>query len=174
VYSRHSFSVRRGLGIETRISVPLSLLQWQYVALELTASLNSDAVTKWDHVTGSLPIVVGTQFVCGLDFLSGEGEAAKLALSIVTIVPVTNTPAPASLGNGSWHTVRIQIFPDGRCGSALDGKPIAIVDAGLQVDQPYRLDVSGKSVGTRVLVGPIEVWEGVRGGVNWLEAPTHR
>jgi hypothetical protein len=49
---------------------------------------------------------------------------------------------------------------------------LAILDGTLPLDRRYWLDVSGQSVGTRMLVGPIEAWKGVRGGVDWF-SPTH-
>jgi hypothetical protein len=36
---------------------------------------------------------------------------------------------------------------------------------------PYRLVLQGKSVGNRMLVGRLEVWEGVKPGVDWAAAP---
>jgi hypothetical protein len=74
--------------------------------------------------------------------------------------------ADSTLRTGRWFTIRLQVFPDGRCGVAVDGKPIAGGET-LALDRPFRVVLHGKSVGTRVLVGPLEVWEGVRSDVDW-------
>ena len=82
--------------------------------------------------------------------------------------------APSSARLGRWYTVRVQVFPDGRCGLAIDGNPVDVVEGPVPLDRRYRLDISGKSVGTRILVGPVEVWQGVKGGVDWLSLePLH-
>ena len=38
---------------------------------------------------------------------------------------------------------------------------------------PYALGLYGHSVGTSVLVGPVEVWQGVKAGVNWSGLETN-
>ena len=49
----------------------------------------------------------------------------------------------------------------------MNGRPVLVTEAQLSLDVPYRLDIEGNSVGTKILVGPLEVWEGVKGGVDW-------
>ena len=61
----------------------------------------------------------------------------------------------------------MEILPDGRCGAALDGRPLARLSAPIALDRPFRLIVQGQSVGTDVLVGPLTVWSGVKAGVDW-------
>jgi hypothetical protein len=50
---------------------------------------------------------------------------------------------------------------------------LAILDHTLPLDRRYWLDVSGQSVGTRMLVGPVEAWKGVRDGVDWSALSYH-
>jgi len=69
--------------------------------------------------------------------------------------------------SGSWYAVRIQLFPDGRCGLAINGKPVWITNDALATNQRYRLLLWGNSLGNRMLVGPVKVWEGVPGDVDW-------
>ena len=71
------------------------------------------------------------------------------------------------LRSGRWYPIRIQIFPDGRGGFAVDGQPLWRSDSPISPDRLYRVRLDGKSVRTRILVGPLEVWEGVRGDVDW-------
>jgi hypothetical protein len=77
-------------------------------------------------------------------------------------------PVPLPTQRGAWFSLRLQMFPDGRCGAAINGRLVAISEATLPLDRPYNVVVEGNSLGTRMLVGPLEVWEGVKGGVDWL------
>lgn len=151
------------------MSVPLTQLQWQYIDLTFNASFDSAGLARWDHVSGSVP-APNTPRACGVGIPGGEGASSQQTMSTTSSGVSVNVPVPRSASNGTWHTVRVQIFPDGRCGTALDGKPLAIVDGVLPLDERYWLNISGKSVGTKVLVGPVEVWQGVRGGVDWSAA----
>ena len=81
--------------------------------------------------------------------------------------PVGYIPLPPEANTGRWYRVRLQIFPDGRCGIAVDGKPLGIDATLRRLDRPAWLVVYGNSIGTRMLVGPLEVWEGVKEGVDW-------
>jgi hypothetical protein len=73
-----------------------------------------------------------------------------------------------ALTDGSWHTYRLQLFRDGRCGVAIDGRVVRISRQGIALDQPLRMYLDGQSVGTTVRVGPLEVWRGERLDVPWF------
>ena len=78
--------------------------------------------------------------------------------------------APADLPAGGWHTLRLQLFPDGRCGFAVDGTPVWVSPDPLPLDVPFRFLLHGRSHGTRMLVGPVEVWTGVKDDIDWRVA----
>jgi hypothetical protein len=42
------------------------------------------------------------------------------------------------------------------------------------LDEPLRVALHGQSVGTRMLVGSLEVWTGVRADIDWAAAPRAR
>jgi hypothetical protein len=168
VYSRRVFSATRGLGLEALVATPLDALQWQSLTISLHPGLDDAALAAWDHRTGSPPTASGpSSAACqirypgadGYVYLSRLGLSAGLAYRIVAADPI--------LRSGSWYKVRIQIFPDGRCGIALDGEPLWRGESQLSLDRPYRVLLLGKSVRTTILVGPLELWEGVRGDVDW-------
>jgi hypothetical protein len=50
---------------------------------------------------------------------------------------------------------------------ALDGRPVWVSSATLPLHLPIRIHLWGNTAGTRMLVGPLEAWEGVRGDVDW-------
>lgn len=63
----------------------------------------------------------------------------------------------------------MQLFPDGRCGLAIDGRPLMIVQ-GLPInDARYRLILGGNSAQTDILVGNIQMWTGVRSDIPWID-----
>ena len=86
---------------------------------------------------------------------------------------VTGGPSPGSFAidplqpTGAWYRVRLQIFPDGTCGVAVNGRARWRSTSGAPPRERYRLVIGGNSVGSRMLVGPVEVWTGVRNDVNW-------
>jgi hypothetical protein len=132
-------------------------------------NLDSAGLAAWKSENGRLPTIAGlTSEGCGFLSPGGEGAASRDSLTVTAGSATRSFLAPRGFNGGGWHTVRVQLFPDGRCGVALDGKPLAIFDQALPLDRRYWMDLSGQSVGTRMLVGPIEVWKGVRDGVDWF------
>ena len=165
VYSRRAFDARRGLGVEAVASTPLTELQWQSLYLQLDGSVDETSLERWDHVTGSPPHVPSgaAPTTCGLGYPGGDGFRGLSRVG----GPGGHIAVDSSLRSGQWFTIRLQIFPDGRCAVAIDGKPIARAETPLDLNRPYRVLIEGKSVRTRILVGPLDVWEGVKGDVDW-------
>ena len=62
------------------------------------------------------------------------------------------------------------MLPDGRCGVAVDGKPVWLSERPIRTDLRNRLALQGMSFHTRILFGPVEVWQGVRRDVDWEAA----
>ena len=166
-HSRRWFSARSGLGVEFQVSAPITMSQWQNIDVTLAAGIDSAALAQWDHRTSAPPMTRDYERAsCDVGVPAGEGPTAMGRVTFHSAGQSSTLRAPA-LVNGSWHRVRIQIFPDGRCGMAVDGRVVRISDAALPMDRPYVLVLLGKSVRTRILVGPLSVWEGVRPGIDW-------
>ena len=64
--------------------------------------------------------------------------------------------------------LRLQLLPDGRCGIALNGRAFFLSRRPVNQIDAVRIYLSGSSVGTQALVGPIQVQRGVPAGVDWL------
>lgn len=162
-YSRRQLDARQGLGMETRISTPVDALQWQMQAVALDATFGPNVGT-WDHVTGGWPQSQdGEPRSCGFQYPQADGfENLYRAGTRAGPIAIDST-----LRTGRWYTIRLQIFPDGRCGVGIDGRAIVRSELALALDRPFRVVLYGKSVQTRMLVGPVEVWEGVRTDVDW-------
>jgi DNA-binding SARP family transcriptional activator len=168
VYSRRVFSAARGLGLEAWIATPVDALQWQSLTISLDPGLDDAALAAWDHRTGSPPTASGPSWAgCYIRYPSGDGYVYLSRLALSAGIAQRTVAADARLRSGSWYRVRMQIFPDGRCGIALDGQPLWRGESQLSLDRHYRVRLEGKSVSTKILVGPLEVWQGVRGDVDW-------
>jgi DNA-binding SARP family transcriptional activator len=172
VYSRRGFDASRGLGLQVRVSTPMSRTTWQNLYVELDAIADSVALASWDHVHGGAPNGSLSAFrTCSVALPAGEGSGPANDLAAqVSQVTSTVRVAPA-LRSGRWWTLRLQIFPDGRCGVAINGRPVWRSRATMPVNQPLHLFIHGYSYDTRILAGPLEVWRGVRRDVDWERAP---
>jgi len=169
--SRQTFDAREGLGLEVAISVPTSLGQWQSLALDLTSGVDTVGVAQWDFRTGALPFLPDApQRSCGVGLPAREGTLAHERIGALSGGNTRELSRPDLL-NGTWHRLRVQIFPDGRCGLAIDGKEVDVGPEAIPLSDPFRLVLQGQSVRTRVLVGHLTVWRGVRTDVDWSRAP---
>lgn len=87
--------------------------------------------------------------------LEGEGYSSRMTAAGTTLTDVSPTMA-----SGSWFDVVIQWLPDGRCAVLVDGALVGISQT-IQPGRSARVVMWGNSVGTDVLLGPLEVWRGV-------------
>jgi DNA-binding SARP family transcriptional activator len=170
VYSTGSYSAADGVGVEASFSSPVTATQWQTLVLQLDADLDLAALAQWDHRTGAIPrrtVVGGSATECTAGVPGGEGAEWANQVSLGAGQSSGSAVLPTRYTSGRWYRLRLQIFPDGRCGAALDGRPLWISRRPIAIDRPFRVVLSGNSVGTRMLFGPAEVWQGVRDGVDW-------
>jgi DNA-binding SARP family transcriptional activator len=160
VYTRSAFRASRGLGVEVRLP---SLLAGG-ASIWLGPAGVGAPVTREDAMLQSCGLAIPPTGVPRLgDRLTLWSGRATSAASL------------AGLGRGGWHTVRLQMFADGRCGVAVDGIPVWLSAASpLPLEQPMRLVIENAAQNTEVMVGPVEVWEGVRGGIDWSIAAEPR
>jgi hypothetical protein len=167
-YSRRTYTAADGLGVEVRLSTPVTLQQWQEQMVGLFFGVDSSVLATWNHRTGYPPFHRGT-FVrdCTMIY-PGGGEGYTYADSIAMSGGAKVT-APAALRTGRWFTVRLQVFPDGRCGLALDGRPVALGPRQPTPGTRAHLVLDGKSFETRLLVGPLTVFTGVPDDIDWTE-----
>lgn len=169
LYSRQRFDASAGLGVEVELSTPLTMLQWQYHFVQLTTRLDEVALHSWDHRSAEPPEGPSrTTPLCVALYPAGDGRAMlrQAALGSPAVDKLRHVPARYPAGR-TWR-VRIQYFPDGTCGFALDGRPVWRDTVGADADTPMRVLLAGKSVRTRIRVGRVEVWEGIREGVDWM------
>jgi hypothetical protein len=77
---------------------------------------------------------------------------------------------PPSFRTGAWFHLRLQIFPDGRCGVAINGTPVAVSQEATMRDSAVRVVSFGNSAGTQALVGPVRLRAGVPDDIDWSRA----
>jgi hypothetical protein len=175
-YTRQAFDVRGGLWVEAEVSVPLTEpgpSQDQIVAL--FAAIDSAHWASWDHATGDHP---RTRY-CRLYYPAPVAERARaggLVAPGANIAGEEPTIAvPRRVRDGQPFRALVQVFPDGRCGAAFDGRALWVSAPGY-FDREARVMLVGNSQETRVLVGRVRVGTGIAPHVAWAALdtpPTH-
>ncbi len=160
-WSLDAWTVSAGLAFDAIVSTPVRRTRWQ----------------RLDIMIGSRPGLVDGGLsvgdLCLLQIPIGEGKEDSEHYSGDMMGDSFRLPLPPQWEAGGWHRALIQIFPDGTCGVAMDGKPVFRSRRHLPLDQTYHLIVQGQSVGTTMLLGPFTVWRGIRDGIDWavLDGP---
>jgi len=167
-YTRAHWDATDGIGVEVSASVRLSRGQGQVLTMDWVGGLDSLSLGGWDHLGGYMPLRgVLENRQCMTGYPSGEGPTGKVRFGHNAGPWERLIPVDSSLADGHLFRIRLQIFPDGRCGLALDGHPISISDFALPMDLPFALRLGYASYQGQVLHGPLEVWLGVRNDVQW-------
>ena len=169
-YSIAEYDATRGIAIEAEFSTPVTRTQWQMISVDLFGSSQLEPVARWDHTTGYLPGRTRGQTSCQFVYPEGEGPSARTRANVAKPLPTTLDGRLLELWRGAWHSVRVQMMPDGRCGYAIDGVVVGMGDGGSAPPPTARVVLQGMSVGTRMLIGHVRVFTGVPPGVDWSRA----
>ncbi len=172
--TRADFPTTGGLSLSTTISTPITLSQWQELEVELNLAVDTALVRRWNSRSGyfwAMGHSGAAPVRCHFKYPSGPegdryGETLQMDLKQSAVV----RSASPSMRAGRWTKLIVQVFPDGRCGIALNG--IALLVAGetspfTVVPARARIVVMGNSHQTRILVGPITLREGVDTAIDW-------
>jgi hypothetical protein len=163
------FDGRDGLALDAVVRLSITRDQWQYLNLGFTELRDvADLRKTWDHRTGYLPHQY-EGVSCWFAYPSGEGPRSALMVpggSGFKELPRRPGQRLPDIGLGVPTRVRVQLFPDGRCGLAMNGAAVAINSGSGSLDSLY-LMTQGNSVGTRVLVGKLTVRRGVPPDIDW-------
>jgi hypothetical protein len=165
-----------GLAVDAILRTPVTELQWQSLALFVMALGDSAELQRWDHRSGYLPNVSGQNGIasCGLQYPAGDGLEARQHVA-AHIDPAMMARFDASgLRNGTPWRLRLQVFPDGRCGIAVNRRPIAISALRFPPQQPLLLVTTGNAWRTQMLLGPLSIYSGVPSDVAWTAAAPPR
>ena len=169
---REAFSAKAGLGVEIRLSTPLTKTVWQRARSILVAGIDTAAFNGADQ--RKAPPFEGRVFQnCGATYPAEDGGPGQTRLAGMSGTSQVLELGPASdrLRSGAWWTLRIQIFPDGRCGLAVNDQVVWLSPEPIQLDGDFRLRLGDESAGTKLLHGPLQIWTGVRTDINWSQRP---
>ncbi|HEU5219678.1 MAG TPA: hypothetical protein VFU23_13545, partial [Gemmatimonadales bacterium] len=167
VHSALTYPAVAGLGIEVLLDAPVKQPQWQAQSLGFTSARRTPFET-WDHRWLGPPLIRAYEReACDLGYPSGEGWTAMHHVAMTAAGSRRLLAVGDTLRNGGWHRIRVQIFPDGTCGYAVDGVPRWRSSGKIPLGQLYWIDLPGSSARTMMMVGPLQLWAGVRGDVDW-------
>jgi DNA-binding SARP family transcriptional activator len=170
---RRSFDPVDGLGLEAVISTPLTRETWIRASVSLVLGVDTVALRQSDPLGAPIGVEDHGNRHCGVTYPSGDGAFGRSSLNLSAATGLMMV-LPDSLGvraDGAWWRLRLQIFPDGRCGFAINGVPIWRSLDPMPTNRPYWVRLGHQSAETRVLHGPLQVWQGVRTDVDWSLLP---
>lgn len=165
VYLKRALPAADGLGIEFEASVPRTRAQWQSLQVSLVSADSIDR-RSWDLRTGNLPNPNQPWRSCAMEYPSRDGAVRATGLLFTTGIQQV-LQAPPSMYTGAWVRVRIQLFPDGRCAIALNGQPRVISERRVPIGDSATVFITAPSHHTRILIGRVEIWTGVRSDIDW-------
>lgn len=149
-----------GLAADFVVSTPVMRDVWQRLHLLL--------VTDPRVVIGG----VGGAPMCAWRYPAREETGAhRRAGLLLRVDSASFAPPPVARGDRRWYRVRLQWFPDGRCGVAVDGRVVARGGYGAPPAGRVHVAIEGQSVGTDVQVQSVRVWRGIPAGVDWSPVP---
>jgi DNA-binding SARP family transcriptional activator len=150
VYSRGTFPAGSGIGVQAIVQAPVTRGKWQMIGF---------------GIQRIYPIIEGVPSgtFCAVRYPAGEGWSDLHRLA----GPDGSVEVPDAFATGKTFQLRVQIFPDGSCGVAINGRPVQRHTGMVATNEPLGVVISGQSVGTHMMVGPLTIWRGVRGEVDW-------
>ena len=166
-YTSRRYPIGGGLTLDAWIADSITSDHWQVVAVALDGSLDEAGLARWSHRFGVLPRLADAG-TCEAGYPgSAEGEHFGDSLTVTFGRAWSTVGAPPSFRAGAWQHVRVQLFPDGRCGIAVNGVALGVSEPRAISDSLARVVLFGNSVGTKALVGPVSLRSGVATDIDW-------
>jgi hypothetical protein len=155
---RRPLRLDRGLTIEWWAKIPITGPLWQSVHVNLSSAPADSFFVR----SGSAVSDGANRVIVWAELPNPHGPAEKqMLVNVVGETRGATVPLPLALRDGRWHSYRLSLLPDGRAWLSADGEVIAgPALADLQRYRTATLVIQGRSVGTRVLVDQVRVWEG--------------
>jgi hypothetical protein len=167
VHSRQTFDATRGLALDLDMATPITKTQWQVILAGLQPLVDPSDLNHWDHKTGYITGFLGDRAGCWINYPVGEGPGNTTAATWYRSMRRAVGDSSFRIDTGSWYHVRLQMFPDGRCGKAIQGHAVEIGRSEGPISTPVLVVVQGMSVDTRIRVGGIRVTSGVPSDIDW-------
>ncbi len=171
-YTHQQWDASAGIGVEALVSTPVTGLQFQRLHIQLLGGLSGDWMRRMDTLRGITPTIPATETIgeCSFAYPAIEGVDGLDRAAMTS--PVTKIAVGPWIRSREWYRVRVQIFPDGTCGMSINGVPAWWSGPRPYAARPLRVVLGYSSKGTRILVGPLEVWRGVKPDVDWSALDT--
>ena len=164
---RHGLSARHGLGVEVRVSTPITRSKWQRLRVILVADIDTAILMASDQRKAPASIGNG-EAICGASF-PGSGTWGATRMSVLASVGknIALGAVADTMQTGAWWTLRVQILPDGRCGVAVNHRVVWLSSEPILTDGEFRVRLGDESADSRLLHGPLQLWTGVRTDIDW-------
>lgn len=164
-YTRAAWPGSRGFGIEVMVSTRITETHWQQAMVQVVGGLDSTVDPNYVALNGTNRDRI--RRICEISLPVGEGASRMELVALGAAGLPVQVPMPDGVAGGRWLRTRIQVFPDGTCGMALDGKPVWRSRVPIMTDLPFGILLGLSSHQTRVLHGDVTAWTGVRDDVDW-------
>lgn len=164
-----TLDAKGGAGVEIEVETPIDATKWQGIGLALDAGLTDARVRSWPAGMDALPdaFTSPVNLSCLVGYPAREGSSGVDRLIYSAGMSSQISGVTGELKSGKPYTIRIQIFDDGSCQVAINGKAMARQLGRVPTDGKFRIWISGASVGTNVRVRRVTAWEGVKHDVEW-------
>ncbi|MBX9929910.1 MAG: hypothetical protein K2X99_13475 [Gemmatimonadaceae bacterium] len=153
-----------GIGVEGTLRLPVREANHQAIQFGFTSGgptmATSDSIRRLGDVDTSPDM-------CAVGFPGGEGAELVDSLSVATASNRVRLNAPSNWRSGRPMTVRVQLFEDGRCGVAIDGRPVWMSRTPLSLSVPRAVFFVGNSARTDMTIGALDAWQGVKTDMDW-------
>jgi hypothetical protein len=171
---RETFHVGAGLTGRARVRLRLTANQWQTVHVGIHTSASDSAWSAWDLATGAQPMPANMGLSCQLGFPAGEGAALRGRVGLTLGGELSSSVASETLVGGAWSWLEVQVLPDGRCGVAVNDRPLGLSRDRQRTARPVEVMVYGYAHRTQVLVDTVEVYTGVLHPAWWTALDARR
>lgn len=150
VLSRKPVPLQDGVSLEWWARLPFTGRHFQ----DLIVGLTTDSVPRLD---GAAPPHAGVLHFAAAGVPRRVGVGTAMGGARRHEVPLPDDPA-------AWHRYGLELRPDGSVLYLLDGRLVWRSRPGFvgRIPDEARLVVGGRSLGTRVLAGPVTAWRGAR------------
>ncbi len=168
VYTTARLARQGAFTMEALVSTPIDSTKWQRLIFSLSSAADSTRLAAWDHGAGAIPgIALVEPMTCFLAYPLKEGEGQDRIFDFIVGSKHASVAAPDVMRSGRPYRLRLTLFADGHCGVAVDGEPLAVSIKPIRADSLIRIWLVGNSMFTDIAVGPVTVWQGDPGGVDW-------
>jgi DNA-binding SARP family transcriptional activator len=144
--SKQGFDASAGLAMDVELQTPITQTKWQFLDLAL-------------RLPGPISVSGPAGDGCSLRYPAGEGGRSRLVLD--------GLPVDQAIYSGKPYTLRLQVFPDGSCGIAINGRAFKHDLEFRVAPGTMHVALGGETVASQLLIGRVTVWAGVPGGVDW-------